>query len=383
VVFNGVLVGASEKGVAYGADWLRRVLMGDLCSNNPDVGLGAELRFVSVEPHRDNDPSTDPEATMYPLMRTLRRFVVNNGPTVVSRRTIESCGGAVWTVTFTGVAGNPYVFGLERSLLQGYLDPLVTDPWVPGVTPGTAETVPTGFEEVVCGEDTWEPIYDPLCPALINPPSPPAVPIGCYEAPQGVDTTKVNPATNPSVETNTTNWTTTASWTGARTADADAPKGGYVFRSTVNAALPGTTSWALQLHTTTRIPATAGQVVGVRIRARVAPGTTRTVQWRLREYAGGTAGPNTGFGILTSTLTEEWEEYVISGTLPAGQDGFALLVSPVTPTEWAVGNWIEFDGFQPWYDEDPGPDSYFDGDTPDDDVWTYSWTGTPHASTWG
>lgn len=381
VVFNGVLVGSSEKGVAYGAEWLRRVLVGDLCSNDPDVGLGTELRFVSAEPKRDDNPDTDPEATLYSLMRTLRRFSVNSGPTVVSRRTIESCGGAVWTVTFTGVAGSPYTFGLERSILQGYLDPLVADPWVPGVTPGVAETIPTDWWEVVCGEDTWEPIYDPLCPALVTPPAPPAVPIGCYEPPEGVDITKVNPATNPSVETNATNWSTHANWTGARTADADAPKGGFVYRATVNTAITGSTQWALQAHTASRIPATAGQTVGLRIRARVAPGLTRTIQWRLRDYAGGTAGPVGGFAIYTATLTEEWQEFVVSGVLPVGADGFAILASPFVTTEWVVGDWVEFDAMQPWYDEDPGEDSYFDGDTADDDVWTYSWTGTAHGST--
>lgn len=382
VVFNGVLVGASEKGVAYGAEWLRRALLGDLCNDDSDTGLGAELRFVSVEPHRDSNPATDPEATMYPLMRALRRFSVNSGPTVTSRRIIESCGGAVWNVTFTGVAGSPYTFGLERPILQGYLDPIVADPWVPGITPGTAESVATDWTDVVCGEDTWEPIYDPLCPALIVPPAPPAIPIGCYEAPVGTEITLTNPSTNPSVETNATNWSAVAtSWTGARLASADAPKGGYVFRSTVNAAVPNTSTWALQAHSTNRIPATAGQFVGVRIRARVAPGLTRTIQWRLRAYAGGTAGPVGGFGIYTATLTDEWEEFVVSGILPAGQDGFSILASPTVFGEWVVGNWIEFDGLQPWYNEDPGPDSYFDGDTADTDVWTYSWTGSAHGST--
>jgi hypothetical protein len=315
----------------------------------------------------------------------LRRFTVNQGPDVTTRRVIESCGGAVWSVTFTGVAGIPWQFGAERPLLQGYLDPVVTDPWVPGVTPGIINpSVP--WREVTCGEDTWEPIFDPLCPPLVVPPAPPSIPLGCFTLPEPTETILLtNYDTNPSVETDTTTWAVPASFgTGARLLSTTAEVGEYVFRATVGATPPsGTTSWALQKNhlTTDHIPAAPGQTVGWRIRARVGVGQTRSIQLRLREYAGATAGPNTGFATANVTVTEDWQEFVVSGVLPAGNDGFALFASPSVIGEWATGNWIEWDASLPWLDTDPGESSYFDGDTPDDESNSFDWTGTAHAST--
>lgn len=385
VVFNGVLVGANEKAVAYGAMWLRRVLLGDRC-NNPtlDHGIGTDLGYLSSEPRMDDNPNTGPTESLIPLRRMLRRFVVNVGPDVTARRTIESCGGAVWSVTFTGVAGVPWQFGAERPVLQGYLDPVVTDPWVPGVTPGTITT--GGFRETECGEDTWAPIFDPLCPPLVNPPAPPSIPLGCFNLPQPTEAIiATNYDTNPSVEVNATNWAVPAGFgTGARLASAGAEVGSYVYRATVGATPPpGTTSWALQRYTTTRIPADVGQTVGVYIRARVDVGETRTIQLRLRAYSGSTAASNAGFATANITVTEDWQEFLVSGVLPAGNDGFALLASPTVVGEWSPGDWIEWDAAYAWKDVDPGFDSYFDGNTPDDETagLTYEWTGTEHAST--
>jgi hypothetical protein len=375
VVFNGILVGANEKAVAYGAMWLRRVLLGDLCGNpGLDHTLGTDLSFLSSAP--------DEFDTYEDLYRKVRRFSVNAGPTVTSKRTIQSCGGAVWMVTFTGVAGDPYVYGATKSVINGYLglgqtgynralngsfennldgwaatggptisrvvgpaksgnsymrvestattaggraetttagkvpvtegeevtlsgyvkrevgtrqvrtvlmfeddagtllstvlgtnvvpaddwsvrahvtaiaptgttkvrlrlqngttgaigdrvqwDAImlhsgstlldyfdgstpdtesatyswegpahaspstrveqVTDPWAPGVVAGTVDGDPTAFTEVVCGEDTWEPIYDPLCPPLVAPPAPPSLPLGCLVIPEAWSRYKV------------------------------------------------------------------------------------------------------------------------------------------------------------------------------------------------
>lgn len=385
VVFNGALVGASEKAVAYGAMWLRRILLGDRC-NNPtlDHGLGTDLGYLSSEPRMDNDPDTGPTESLEPMRRMLRRFTVNQGPDVTSRRVMESCIGAVWTVQFTGVAGLPWQFGAERPVLQGYLDPAVTDPWIPGVTPGAITT--GGFREVECGEDTWEPIFDPLCPPLVVPPAPPSIPLGCFNLPEPEEAILgTNLDTNPSVETNATTWAVAAGFgTGARMAAADAEVGGYVFRSTVGATIPtGTTAWALQRRTATadHVPATPGQTVGWYIRGRAQPGQTRDVQLRLRAYAGATAGPSAGFGTADIVLTENWQEFLVTGTLPAGNDGFALLASPTTTSQWTPGSYVEWDASLPWVGTDPGFDSYFDGDTPDDDTYTYNWDGSANAST--
>lgn len=367
VVFSVALVGGSEKAVDYGAKWLRRTLLGDLCvGDRADHGLGTTLEFLSSRPNLDPNPTVGPQETLSGLTRTLRRFSVNSGPSITAKRTIESCGGEVWTATFSGIAGNPFIFAAEQPILQGWLSGAVgtevvrnrlpdssfedqsvewlasgpatvafvedlmaphgvlaaeltatgsgdvylynsgglritvapeevgqyvtlmtnvawssenpakqvelqliffdsgmnqifsitdapftpgetygfhstvsndittntafievrhrilsavagdsirvdavmvpigaevpiggpypewtpytavvvnPEPWVPGVTPGTLDNYPTVFDEVECGDDVWEPIYDPLCPALIVPPTPPDIPLGCFTPP--------------------------------------------------------------------------------------------------------------------------------------------------------------------------------------------------------
>lgn len=186
VVFNGLLLGSSEKAVVYGMAWLRRVLLGNLCvSTEFETGLGVEMNFLSAK------PTGSSEADLTEYRRTLRKVVVNSGPTITSRRTIESCGGEVWTVTFSAVAGDPYLYGADVPILNGYLDGGVEDPWAPGAVEGTAEATASEFTEVVCGEDTWEPLYDPLCPPMIAPPAPPSLPLGCLDLPETWDRYKV------------------------------------------------------------------------------------------------------------------------------------------------------------------------------------------------
>jgi hypothetical protein len=186
VVFAGALLAATERGAEYGMRWLRRATLGAVCSRDliTEHALGSEMRFLAYDP--TYTPVEAPEAALVPLVRLLRRVAVNNGPTVLAKRAL-TCGGAVWQVSFTAVAGIPFEFGLPKAIIQGYMDPTVTDPWVPGITPGTHDTVSTAFEEVDCGQDLYEPIYDPLCPALLVPPPPPSVPLGCFVVPTDWD----------------------------------------------------------------------------------------------------------------------------------------------------------------------------------------------------
>lgn len=190
VVFNGMLLGASDKAVAYGAEWLRRVLLGDHCAGGDHgSGIGSDLTYAASQPPSDPTGAEDPERVLSGLLRTLRRFSVNSGPTITSKRTIESCGGEVWIVQFTGVAGNPYQYGQPRAILDGwqeYSGPggSFGDPWASEAVPGAYDTDSVDFDEVDCGVDTWEPIYDPLCPALVVPPTPPSIPLGCSDLPE-------------------------------------------------------------------------------------------------------------------------------------------------------------------------------------------------------
>lgn len=373
-VFNGLLLARNEKGAAYGMMWLRRALLGDHCDlDNLDVGLGVEAQLLSSVP--ELEPGQDPVLTLSDYLRTLRRFSVNDGPRPTAKRTMFTCEGEVWTVTFTAVVGDPHIYGSDRPILQGWLDgawttslefpnlqphssfeddttgwaatggtltfesvpdppsgavvarltrtsgsgdtyfqtadtdflipidagqigdyltaaaemrwigantpsttvrlnvyfldaglsvvaggtfagdphtgdtdwarivtdsivipassvwarlrPIISgavtgdsievdslyatigadlgagpypewvpnegeytvnpDPWAAEAVEGTADNDATPFTEVACGDDTWEPIYDPLCPPLIAPPTPPSVPLGCLDIPEEWD----------------------------------------------------------------------------------------------------------------------------------------------------------------------------------------------------
>lgn len=384
-VFNAILLGRNEKAVAYGIRWLRRALLGDFCDDTTvaDYGLGHEAIFLAHRP--EIDVTESPTQTMAGLVRTVRRFSVNVGPTITAKRTMDTCEGEMWMVTFTATIGDPAIYGAPIPILQGWLDgtaptsetpnlqsdsslelqsttnwvagsggvrsfvttdeapqgavvgqldspaagnpyvqsaadalipiapadigqyltmyaqmrwvgantpnPLTRmnvlfldaafatvaggsfigtpfapdtdfqrvqnndnvipagsvwarvrfiintsvigdaiqfdevfatiganivnagphptwvphedevfinpDPWAPDAVAGTFDNDATVFTEVECGDDTWEPIYDPLCPPLVAPPTPPSVPLGCLDLPLEFDRrTVVIPAAN-------------------------------------------------------------------------------------------------------------------------------------------------------------------------------------------
>ena len=184
-VFNVVLVARTERGAEYGFRWLTRKLLGSWCSDNltTDQSQGLDLTFLSSSPTYP-DPGVSPWVALSPYWRTMKKVVFNSGPTVTRRQAL-TCDGAVWTATFTGVAGVPFLFGDPRILLLNYMDPGTSDPWYgPAPFPGTADTSSHDFTDEECEVKVWQPIYDPLCPALVAPPSPPTVPLACYTPPE-------------------------------------------------------------------------------------------------------------------------------------------------------------------------------------------------------
>lgn len=185
VLFNVIIVAEDTLGAEYGMRWARRALLGAVCSPllSTQTSLGATLGYLAAEPVYEPDPSMGQGSQMPALQRTLRRVTFNSGPSVLAKADNLSCGGSAWNIQFGGVAANPYEYGAERAIIQGYMDPSVGDPWVPGVVAGAFSTSATSFSEVNCGDNLWDPIYDPLCPALIIPPGPPSIPLGCYDPP--------------------------------------------------------------------------------------------------------------------------------------------------------------------------------------------------------
>ena len=139
----------------------------------------------SAVPEPEPQPETpiiDVLRCLDPYERSLRRVVFNTGPTFTSKQD-TSDGGAVWTATMTAVAGNPYEFGTETPIVEGFGfadDPYVCDP------PGVASTGddPDDIVEDTCKPVSYQPVFDPSCPAFIQPPPYSTVKLGCYEPPR-------------------------------------------------------------------------------------------------------------------------------------------------------------------------------------------------------
>jgi hypothetical protein len=136
----------------------------------------------TVVPEPEPQPETpiiDVLRCLDPYQRSLRRVVFNTGPTFTSKQS-TSDGGAVWTATMTAVAGNPYEFGVETPIVEGFgvaPDPYVCDP------PGTFNlNGPVVTDD--CRQQTYQPVFDPSCPAFIAPPQYATVKLGCYTPPE-------------------------------------------------------------------------------------------------------------------------------------------------------------------------------------------------------
>lgn len=226
VVFNVLLVATSDRGAEYGMQWLKAALLGGPCAGTSPLTspFGAELCYLSSEPYFVEDtfvrgaPSTplfSPEDSVFldggdpfgegdgldggtpdgpsggesettislhpaqpydytgcldPLRRTLRKFAVVGGPSVIQK--YEPTDGALWQVQFTGVAGVPWEFGLPVDVISGFLTR----------TPVAEEGVtwdPDGFtfRDAKCEETLWGPLNDPLNPQFIAPPAPVSIPL--------------------------------------------------------------------------------------------------------------------------------------------------------------------------------------------------------------
>lgn len=181
VVFEVMLSGANEAATEAGFRWLKSALSPSPCN---DFGCnGTELCYYAAE------PCLAPGCTLDEVnecnaenLRTLRHSKVVSGPTVTARRTTGN-GASIWTATFTLMAGVPFEFGTEVPLVEGFM--VDADPWVPTIVPADWDfsTTPATRADEACAEPTYTPIIDPECPAVLVPPGPPSVAIGCFAPP--------------------------------------------------------------------------------------------------------------------------------------------------------------------------------------------------------
>lgn len=135
----------------------------------------SSLKISDLEP-------VDPETCLDPYRRTLKNFSIITGPNVTAKRTMSDGCATMWTVQFTGVAGTPWEYGAEIPVIQGFMDPKVTDPFVSDIE-GYYDLDGFVTDDSGCAVTLWDPLVDPQCPALVPPPQPPSIPLGCYTPP--------------------------------------------------------------------------------------------------------------------------------------------------------------------------------------------------------
>ena len=205
VVFQVALIGRTVCGAEAGMRWLREALGGRPCLA-PNECTGHDMCYLRCEPHLDmteyrpeivytfdengdvvqagRNPPDDLTDCYTEFLRTLRNVTFTIGPTIQEKK-FTADGGAVWIVAFTAVAGNPYEWGQETPLIQGFMDPTVNVPYVDGIVPDGGMFDADGYvqTEVACPVVEYQPVYDPACPFVIPPPGVPSVDITCFDFP--------------------------------------------------------------------------------------------------------------------------------------------------------------------------------------------------------
>lgn len=187
IVFNGVLIGCNEQAVEYGMRWLRNALLASPCAGSNGCA-GSDMCYFATQPCTEEDTEDCWDYAVMQTGRTLRRFAVTTGPNITAKQQTTD-GAVVWTVTFTGQAGVPWEYGFERCVVKGFMDPLVTSPFECGDVNGTPEDEGYPISDLdengkpLCKVQAWAPLYDPECPSLEPPPSPPAIDISCMDLP--------------------------------------------------------------------------------------------------------------------------------------------------------------------------------------------------------
>lgn len=159
MAFTVSMVARSECGLSYGMEWLARALSADPCQSGC---TGVEAIIFACCPEDTAATGINAE------MRHLYDVGILDGPTVTERVWVSE--SLLWaTVTFTLVAGNPYIFG----------EPLDTgDDWT---------TIMSGDDVQADPDDVYQRCLPPVpcardnsCPTPSLPPAPPAPLSPCY-----------------------------------------------------------------------------------------------------------------------------------------------------------------------------------------------------------
>lgn len=147
LVFSALLVAKTDRGAEFGLRWLNRTLR----ENGRQVFCsGADLRYFRFE------------SAASPIAH--RRDVRLSRGTSVTRKRADHLG-AVWTVTWTMTAADPYEYGEAVEVLNTL-----------GGSPSSSYLLSSGtvgMTQSSCPVYDYTPIYDPSYPALVASPTVP------------------------------------------------------------------------------------------------------------------------------------------------------------------------------------------------------------------
>lgn len=182
VVVNGLLIGRSCCGVAYGMRWLRNVLRGS-CSSGCG---GDDLSYLECCPDWCEDGpdfTGDLGDCMDPDVRVLKGLALSAAPKITDQYG-EGCGcggAAMLAVSFTLVGTEPCAYRLPVPIAEevGFdLDePSACHTWIPVASGGVCTAVDQQCATPVAF------LGDPLCPTPPAPPGPPAAVNACICTP--------------------------------------------------------------------------------------------------------------------------------------------------------------------------------------------------------
>jgi hypothetical protein len=152
IVANVAIVASTDRGAEFGKRWLDRMLKGStanvFCS-------GADLEYFNYAGAPDADA---PPVSHYRDVRLTRG-------TSVTRRRRHSCA-STWLATFTMTAADPFEYGEPV--------PMVTELSLFAATgPKVTDSGSAALTQMLCPSYNYNPIFDPLYPALVASPTVP------------------------------------------------------------------------------------------------------------------------------------------------------------------------------------------------------------------
>jgi len=167
LVANFAVIASSERGAHFGKRWLDRVLAG-----TPDRTFcsGSELKYFEYR-REDGKPTPD--------RKHLRNVSLTRG-TSVTRKRYTHCA-AMWLVTFTWTANDPFEYGEPLMQFLGLgPGPVALQHLNTIIDSGSLNMV-----EQECPVFDYTPLYDPLHPALVAPPTAPEFYPDGWDFPEG------------------------------------------------------------------------------------------------------------------------------------------------------------------------------------------------------